>query len=198
MKTPSPASPKQAPTGDIWVFGYGSLMWQPNFEYAEKRPARLHGYHRALCVYSFEYRGTEETPGLVFGLDHGGSCRGIAFRVLEKNAKAVMQYLYEREMITGVYHPCWHPIELLDETRTPSEKASAYIFVADTSHRQYAGKLADNETIKLIQQGHGKAGPCIDYVENTLQHLHELGINDRSLERIVKKVRQSEKGNCFL
>lgn len=179
----------ERPAGDIWVFGYGSLMWQPNFDYEEKRAARLHGYHRALCIYSFEYRGTRERPGLVFGLDHGGSCRGIAFRIKNDKADAVISYLYEREMITGVYRPCWHQLSLLDENAKKEALVNAYIFVADTDHEQYAGPLSDEDTVRLVRQGHGKAGPCIDYLQNTLNHLGELGINDQTLARIVNKTR---------
>jgi len=175
----------QRPTGDLWVFGYGSLMWRPNFPYEEARSALLRGYHRALCIYSVEYRGTYETPGLVFGLDRGGSCRGLAFRVLEKNADQVMSYLYEREMVTGVYRPRWRDIEVSDGKTL--EKVHSYIFVADTTHDQYTGKLPDDETVKLVLQGRGKGGACIEYLKNTLDHLRELGIEDKNLARIVSK-----------
>lgn len=182
------------PSGDIWIFAYGSLMWHPNFEHAEKRHAHLQGYHRALCIYSVEYRGTADTPGLVFGLDKGGSCRGMAFRVLEKNANAVIDYLSEREMITGVYTPSWQTIELCDDQQNLLTKTSAYIFVADTNHTQYCGTLPDEETVRLVRQGHGKAGPCIDYLQNTLDHLHELGIQDPTLARIIEKTLETETG----
>ncbi|NQV98331.1 MAG: gamma-glutamylcyclotransferase [Rhodospirillales bacterium] len=179
------------PAGDIWIFGYGSLMWQPNFPFAEKQHARLHGYHRALCIYSFEYRGTRDCPGLVFGLDRGGSCHGIAFRVLEQNAEAVIAYLHEREMITGVYRPRWQSIRL-QSSGQPPVRVNAYIFVADRSHEQYAGTLPDEETVKLVRQGRGKSGPCIDYLKNTLDHLYELSIQDYTLARIVTKTLATE------
>ena len=180
------------PAGDIWIFAYGSLMWHPNFEYEEKRRAHLHGYHRALCIYSVEYRGTHEKPGLVFGLDRGGSCHGMAFRVLEKHAAAVMRYLDEREMVTGVYCPSWEPVELASDDPEDPIRTKAYIFVADTNHSQYAGKLSDIDTVRLVDQGHGKAGPCIEYLQNTLDHLTELGIEDPSLARIVKKTSETK------
>jgi cation transport protein ChaC len=170
----------ERPAGDIWIFGYGSLMWRPNFPHAETRPARLHGYHRALCIYSTAYRGTYEVPGLVFGLDRGGSCRGLAFRVIDADADDVMGYLYEREMINHVYRPKWLT------TTLPTGTVSAYTFVADTSHEQYTGKLDDAETVKLALQGCGKSGTCIEYLQNTLAHLEELGIHDGTLERIVR------------
>ncbi len=172
---------------DIWVFGYGSLMWRPNFPHVEIRPALLRGYHRALCIYSVEYRGTYETPGLVFGLDRGGSCRGLAFRVLENDVSEVMNYLYEREMVTGVYRPRWCPIEV--GQGSSKETVQSYLFVADPDHSQYTGKLDDDDAVRIVLQGHGKAGACIDYLTNTFDHLRELGIHDRVLERIIRKAK---------
>jgi cation transport protein ChaC len=175
----------EKPEGDFWVFGYGSLMWHPNFLHAETRPALLRGYHRALCIYSVEYRGTVETPGLVFGLDRGGSCRGLAFRVLKKNAEEVMDYLFEREMVTNVYRPRWGNISTTTDTGLQNVKS--LLFVADPSHQQYTGKLSDDDIVRTVLQGHGKAGPCIDYLTNTFDHLQELGIHDHALSRIIKK-----------
>jgi len=180
------------PKGDIWVYAYGSLMWQPNFPYMEKCHARLHGYHRALCIYSIEYRGTAEKPGLVFGLNRGGSCNGIAFKVREKDASSVVLYLHEREMITGVYMPRWQKVQLCSNANRAAEKVTAYIFVADTAHNQYTGNIDDTETVKLVRQGHGKSGPCIDYLINTQDHLHELGIQDYTLSRIIKMASEPE------
>ena len=182
------SNPLTKPDGDIWVFAYGSLIWHPNFEYVEKCTANLYGYHRALCIYSVEYRGTHDLPGLVFGLDSGGLCQGMAFRVLGKDAVSVIRSLDEREMVTGVYCPTWADINLYSNDQTEPTKTKAYIFVADTNHTQYAGKLSDDETVRLVQQGHGKAGPCIDYLQNTLDHLIKLGIDDPSLAGIVKKI----------
>ena len=178
--------------GDIWVFAYGSLMWHPNFEYEEKCRAHLNGYHRALCIYSVEYRGTAEKPGLVFGLDTGGSCKGMAFRVLGRNASAIIDYLENREMITNVYCPSWEPVELTSDDPDSPTHTKAYIFVADTTHAQYAGKLSDDEIVRLVNQGYGKTGPCIEYLQNTLDHLKELGIEDPSLARIITKTLSTE------
>ena len=176
-----------APDHDFWVFGYGSLMWRPNFPHAEQRPARIWGYHRALCIYSVEYRGTYERPGLVLGLDRGGSCHGIAFRVRQRDGKRVMGYLYEREMVTRVYRPRWLACDLLADTNHGDERIKAYTFVADPAHDQHVGALSDEQAVTLIRQGCGKAGECLEYVENTLCHLNELGIRDRALARIVRK-----------
>ncbi len=168
------------PRGDIWIFGYGSLMWRPDFPYNDFQPALLRGYHRALCIYSVIHRGTRERPGLVLGLDRGGSCRGRALKVAEKNAKEVIAYLNEREMVNRVYRPKWLPVTL------PKGKVTAYAFVVDRSHEQYTGRLADAEALKLIFQGAGKGGACLDYLQNTIRHLDELGIPDGPLHRLVK------------
>lgn len=167
----------------MWVFAYGSLMWRPGFDYVEVRPALLRGYHRALCVYSHIHRGTPECPGLVLGLDRGGSCRGVAFRVEPDKAEEVMEYLYAREMMNFVYHPRFQHVSL------PDGPVKAHMFVVDRSHRQYAGKLSDRRTVDMILQGDGKSGKCFAYVENTVEHLDELGIPDRRLHRVLRMAR---------
>ena len=169
----------ERPKGDIWVFGYGSLIWRPNFPHKDAQAALLRGYHRAPCIYSTNYRGTCEQPGLVLGLDRGGACRGLAFHVADRDADAVIDYLYAREMINRVYRPRWTPVAL------QTGSVTALIFVADREHEQYAGKLSDEDALKLILQGCGKQGRCIDYFRNTLAHLDSLGIHDRTLTRIV-------------
>ena len=176
--------------GDIWVFGYGSLMWRPDFPHAQTSPALLRGYHRALCIYSVEYRGTQQTPGLVFGLDRGGSCRGLAFQVQQKDAQDVINYLNEREMVTSVYRPRWCPVETTNGASKQS--VMAYLFVADPTHSQYTGKMSDEDVVRTIRQGHGKAGACIDYLSNTHEHLKALGINDRNLGRLIKKAKAGD------
>ena len=169
------------PPGDIWVFAYGSLMWRPDFEYLEAQPATVYGYHRALCIYSEVYRGTCDAPGLVFGLDRGGVCKGIAFRIADSQADMVMRALWEREMVTGVYRPRWL------KSRLAKGPATIWGFIADREHAQYAGRLAEEDAVGLVLQGCGKAGPCLDYLINTLEHLDELGIHDRALRRLVTK-----------
>ena len=124
---------------DLWVFGYGSLMWRPDFDHLERRPARLMGVHRALCVFSHVHRGTPEKPGLVLGLDHGGSCRGIAFRVEASRREATVAYLREREQVTKVYRETTRPVILLEE---PEADARALCYLVDRSHKQYAGALS--------------------------------------------------------
>ena len=184
-KRPERPSLTPRPPGDLWVFGYGSLMWRPHFPHTDVQPALVHGYHRALCIYSVAYRGTYECPGLVFGLDRGGACKGLAFKVAENDVDNVMGYLWEREMITGVYRPRILHAEMPDGSKTI--KRTIWGFIADRDHDQYTGRLADNDAVKLILQGQGMAGPCLDYLKNTLDHLTDQGIHDRSLARIIKK-----------
>ncbi len=162
---------------DFWVFGYGSLMWKPGFAYEEMRPAVLEGWHRELCVYSHHWRGTEENPGLVLGLDAGGVCRGVAFRVAAENVDAVRAYLHAREMRGAVYHELTPDIVFADRT-----SATALTYVADPEHAQYAGNLSREERLKIISVCCGEGGPNRDYVINTVLHLRQLGVHDAELE----------------
>jgi cation transport protein ChaC len=170
------------PGEDFWVFGYGSLMWHPGFPHIEVRAGRLHGYHRRFCVYSHRYRGTPECPGLVLGLDKGGSCRGLAFRVPASEGEEVIEYLYDREMVTGTYIPTWLKIE------TEPATVTAASFVVDRTHRQYAGPLTPEETAKLIAQGHGARGACSEYLANTVHHLEALGLGAGALKHLLHLV----------
>lgn len=166
-----------------WVFAYGSLMWEPGFDYAEVRPALLRGYHRAMCVLSTHYRGCAESPGLVLGLDRGGACRGRAFRVASADADAVIAYLHAREMITNTYRPRHLPVSLDDGRRV-----AAYGFVVRRDHPQYCGRLAQEEAARLIRQGCGSRGRSRDYLANTIMHLEELGIREGALHRLLDLV----------
>lgn len=171
---------------DLWVFGYGSLMWRPGFEFSERRPARLNGAHRALCVISHVHRGTPEKPGLVLGLDRGGSCRGIAFRVAGKNREQVIQYLREREQVTTVYLEKYRLVDLLDGNRA---RVSAVCYLVDRGHAQYSGALSLEEQLTYVKRGHGKSGNNPDYVLATVDALRSLGIRDRGLEWLADKLR---------
>lgn len=175
---------KVPPDTDLWVFGYGSLMWNPEFPFAERRLALLRGYHRRFCVYSHRYRGTPDRPGLVLGLDRGGSCRGMVFRVEAAHVAGTLDYLWDREMVSGVYHP-----KLL-RVRTRGGNVTACTFVADRSHRQYCGDMCVSDVVRHIRQGIGERGPNLDYLANTVGHLRELGVADRGLERLLVDVRQ--------
>jgi len=167
---------------DVWVFGYASLMWSPGFAHQAAEPARIFGYHRALCVYSHVYRGSPERPGLVAGLLPGGSCRGLAFRVARDDWPQVRDYLHAREMIYGVYVPRWV------NARVKATRTQVYTFVANPEHAQYAGRLDEREIARLIGNGVGKSGSGIDYLANTVARLSELGIRDPALERVLAAV----------
>ena len=167
---------------DLWVFGYGSLMWRPGFGHAESQPALLRGAHRSLCVYSIVHRGSEQRPGLVLGLDAGGSCRGIAFRVDAGAAPATIEYLREREQVTNVYRETRRLVTLLDGSR---RKVEALCFMVDRTHPQYAGRLPIAEQAELVREGHGASGNNVDYVANTLRHLDEMGLAEPSLRQVM-------------
>src|SRR5438105_8589855 len=159
------------PAGELWVFGYGSLMWSPCFSYEEKRPARVHGYHRALCILSTRYRGTYRKPGLVMGLCRGGSCWGMAFRVPKRRIGRCLARLWHREMPRRVYQPRLVP------ARLPSGRTvRALAFVADPSHPSYVRELDLHGRARLVAQGIGQRGPCIDYIRNTPDPMTEVGV----------------------
>jgi cation transport protein ChaC len=168
------------PTGDLWVFGYGSLMWRPGFEFIERVPARLIGEHRALCVYSFVHRGTPEKPGLVLGLDRGGAGRGGAIRVAEKNT--TIAYLREREQVTSVYREVKRSVWLENEAR---QRVSALVYVVDRGHVQYAGRLSPAEQLRHVLQGHGQSGVNRDYVLATVKAIEAEGFRDQQLHRLA-------------
>jgi cation transport protein ChaC len=168
------------PTGDLWIFGYGSLMWSPGFAYKSKRVARVHGYHRALCILSTRYRGTTRRPGLVVGLCRGGSCWGMAFKVPAAQVRRTLSRLWSREMPRRVYDPRLVPVAL-DGRRT----VRALAFVADTGHPAYVRELDLHGRARLVAQGIGQRGPCVDYIRNTLEHMHEVGVRDPHLERVL-------------
>ena len=166
----------------LWVFGYGSLMWNPGFATPETRGARLHGWHRAFCIYSEHYRGTPEQPGLILGLLPGGSCRGLAHRLPAKRYDAVRRYLIHREIDNdGVYEETIQPIHLDDGRTVP-----ALVYLADRKHRQFAGKLPLARAAALVRRGNGATGSNLDYVRNTVAHLAEMGLRDRPLEALAR------------
>lgn len=165
---------------DLWIFGYGSLMWSPGFRASEKSPALLRGYHRALCIRSIRYRGTPRRPGLVLGLCHGGSCWGMAFRVPAARARRVLAALWAREMMNKVYKPT-----MLPATLERGQRVRALAFVADTAHPQYAGELDLHGRARMVAQGVGQRGRCVDYIRNTLEHMLALGVTDPHLARIL-------------
>jgi cation transport protein ChaC len=180
LHTPAPSHE------DLWVFGYGSLMWRPGFAFIEQVPARLIGEHRALCVYSFDHRGTPEKPGLVLGLDRGGACRGIAFRVAATQRDEVINYLRGREQTTHVYREVMRSVWLENETR---ERVSALAYVVDRGHVQYAGRLSLHEQLRYVRQGHGRSGNNRDYVLETVRSIEAQGFRDAPLHQLALMLR---------
>ncbi len=173
-----------SPAEDLWVFAYGSLMWDPGFPFTEQRLGVLRGYHRRFCIYSLRYRGTPEAPGLVFGLDRGGACRGMLFRVARAEAPPVLESLWRREMVTAVYKP-----KLLPVRADGGETLRACAFVVDRAHPQYCKGLDLAASAALIRRSAGERGPNIDYLANTVEHLETLGIVDRGLRQLLAAVR---------
>jgi cation transport protein ChaC len=174
---------------DLWVFGYGSLIWRPGFEFVERVPAYIIGLHRSLCVYSFDHRGTPEKPGLVLGLDFGGACRGIAYRIAAKRRAATLSYLREREQTTNVYREMvrvtWLP-------GPPERRVEAVCYAVDRGHPQYAGRLSHDKQLHIVRQGHGRSGTNRDYVIETAKSLEALGIVDHDLHTLAERLKGAQ------
>ena len=168
------------PRGDLWVFGYGSLMWSPGFAYAERSFGLLHGYHRALCILSTRHRGTRRRPGLVMGLCRGGSCWGIAFRVPAARVAEALARLWNREMPRRVYRAYLAPVRV-----SRGRRVRALAFVADPSHPQFRRELDLRSRAQLVAQGIGERGACTEYLRSTLAHMDELGVSDPHLARVL-------------
>ena len=170
--------------GELWVFGYGSLMWRPGFAYVSRGKATLRGWSRRLCIRSHVYRGTPERPGLVLGLDRGGSCHGVAFRVEAALRETTIRYLREREQATAVYLERHVPVTL-----DSGEREMALTYVADRRHRQYAGRLGRETMLDIVRAGHGTSGDNGAYVTETHDHLMAMGVSDPDLEWLSGRLR---------
>ena len=170
---------------DLWVFGYGSLMWRPGFDYVERHQARIAGYHRAFCVYSYHHRGTPEKPGLVLGLTRGGACRGMLYRVDAAKADDTIAYLREREQVTSVYREARVSAVRVDDK---ARHGNVLTYVAEPDHEQYAGRLDAVTQARLIAYGEGKSGRNPEYLASMVGHLREMGIRDTGLEALLKDV----------
>jgi cation transport protein ChaC len=166
------------------IFAYGSLMWRPDFAFQNSYPARIIGYHRSLCVISHHYRGTPEKPGLVLGLDRGGSCVGVVYEVSHDDWNEVIAHIRQRELITHVYREVIKSVSLLEDQKLV--KAITYIVQRD--HPQFFAPQSDEQTIAKVKQGIGLAGSCVDYVRNTVVHLKGLGIKDQKLEALAARL----------
>jgi len=171
----------------MWVFGYGSLMWNPGFEYIDRQIATLNGYHRSFCMRSIHHRGTDARPGLVLALDAAGSasCDGLALKVVADKAASVLEYLRERELISSAYVEAVLPVTLRD-----GQTVQAVTYVVDADHVQYCGCLPLEEQARIITTAIGGRGPNDEYLHNTADHLHELGISDDDLDWLSERVRQ--------
>ena len=172
--------------GDVWVFGYGSLIWNPAFHFVEKRTARIHGYHRRFCLWTQLGRGSAENPGLVLGLDHGGACRGVMFRIAEEAVETELDILWRREMFTGAYCPTWV------SARSGGDLFPAITFVVNRENNRYTGRLPDDTVARHIATAAGPMGACCEYLFETVRHLAALGIRDRGLEAMAGKVRAQQ------
>ena len=167
-----------------WVFGYGSLIWNPGFVHLGAQQGLLRGAHRSLSIVSHHHRGTRDRPGLVFGLARGGSCRGMAFEVDARDWVDVRAYLEKREQVTAVYRDVIRPVHLADGRRV-----AALTFVVDERHEQFAGKLSLEQQLAMVRAGVGLSGRNVDYVLNTASHLQSLGIVDRQLQALAALLR---------
>ncbi len=175
---------------DIWIFGYGSLMWKPDFDFNHKATASLQGWQRSFCIYSHCYRGTAQNPGLVLGLDHPAknnkkhdlNCHGIAFNIDVAKARTILEYLWDREMVNGVYEPITANIKI------NGKDLKCHTFAADHKHPQYAGNLSDDEKLTIIRKAYGSTGTNRDYLINTVSQLDQMGIKDDYLHRLAARL----------
>ena len=168
---------------DLWIFAYASLIWRPEFEFAEQRFATLHGYHRALKMWSRVNRGTPACPGLVFGLLPGGSCRGVVFRLPRQQVAATLPTLWEREMPNGVYDPRWL------RCRTAQGAVKALAFTLSKRSPSHTGVLSQDHYRQIFASAYGRYGSTCDYAQMTYDQLRALGIHDRALGRLLALVK---------
>jgi glutathione-specific gamma-glutamylcyclotransferase len=170
-------------TGRVWVFGFGSLIWNPAFHFVERRTARIHGFHRQFCLWARAGRGSPERPGLMLSLERGGSCSGVAYRLARHAAATELDVLWRREMVTMAYRPVWVT------AHTPKGPEPAIAFSANRGHERYVPGLEDEAVAGYLATGSGQMGRCCDYLFDTVKHLRELGIRDRRLEALEARVR---------
>jgi len=174
------AAPRPA---SVWVFGYGSLMWNPAIRYAERRPALVHGFHREFCLLARAGRGSPERPGLMLSLEPGGSCHGVAYRLHARAIEEELDVLWRREMMTRSYRPVWVA------ARTADGIAHAIAFAANQAHERYRGGLGTETMARYLARGEGPLGRCCDYLFDTVAHLRDMGIHDRRMEALAQRVR---------
>jgi glutathione-specific gamma-glutamylcyclotransferase len=166
----------------VWLFGYGSLIWNPAFHFTDRLIGTVYGYHRRFCLWTHLGRGCPERPGLVLGLERGGSCRGAVFRIAPDAVEEELAIVWRREMISGAYVPRWVDVH------TALARLRAITFVINRDHERYARFLSDDRIAEVIATAEGWLGPCADYLINTVDHLAALGIHDRPLEHLRAQV----------
>lgn len=171
---------------DLWIFGYASLIWRPDFEFAERRPARVHGWHRALKMWSRINRGTPECPGLVFGMLSGGSCQGMVFRIPKSQGRDTLARLWQREMVTAVYDPKFL------SCHTTHGPVRALAFTLSRKSPSHTGLLSEEQYQRIFSTASGCYGSTLDYVQATLDELRRHNIRDRTLERLLRLARQQD------
>ncbi len=174
---------------ETWVFGYGSLIWNPAFHFVEQQIGVIHGYHRRFCLWTHLGRGSPDRPGLILALEPGGSCRGVTYRVAADAVESELDIVWRREMVGGSYIPRWVPV------RTPTGVVRAVTFVMNRANERYAGRLSEETVAQAIAKATGQLGPCSDYLFNTVAHLAALGIHDRPLERLRDRVAEQCRGS---
>jgi glutathione-specific gamma-glutamylcyclotransferase len=170
----------------VWIFAYGSLIWNPVFEYVERRVGKIHGYHRCFCLWTRLGRGTPERPGLTLGLDRGGSCRGVVCRIAEEALRSELNLIWRREMFTDAYDPHWVKVV------TAEGAVDAIAFVVNRDYPRY-DRVAEDQVVETIATAKGRMGNCSTYLFNTVDHLERLGIRDAVLQRISNRVKERQR-----
>jgi cation transport protein ChaC len=182
---------RRPPGADVWVFGYGSLIWNPCFHFVERRVVTVPGWHRRFCLWTSIGRGTPDRPGLMLGLEPGGSCRGVAFRIAEAEVESELDIVWRREMVTAAYRPTWV------SARGEGGSVRAIAFTINRDHPRYAGRLDEARIVEALATAAGPVGACCDYLFNTVAHLEELGVRDRRLRALCRKVRERQARAAF-
>jgi len=172
-----------SPGRDVWVFGYGSLIWNPAIHYSERRTARVWGYHRSFCLRTTLGRGSPKTPGLVLALDRGGSCNGVVFKLPEGREKDELSVVWDREMALDSYDAAWV------RAMTPDGPVNAVTFVMNRDNERYVGGMPEDNIVEHLATAEGYLGSCAEYLENTVEHMRAAGISDRQMFRLQRLVR---------
>ncbi|MBV6623688.1 MAG: gamma-glutamylcyclotransferase [Rivularia sp. (in: Bacteria)] len=176
-------------SSDVWLFAYGSLIWNPIFKYTERRVGTIYGWHRRFCLRAPVGRGTPENPGLVLGLDCGGSCRGVVYRIAEKDVRSELSLLWRREMVIGSYIPKW--VKVVDGT----DEVMAIAFIINRHHPDYAGKITFEKTVNIIATAAGELGSSAEYLIQTVEGLKTVGIEDKQLLQLRSSVLEQQQSN---